>query len=179
MLDLTGPRCTPWWRQSGSSARLLDAGNARIDMRISRYIMFLAFGVMVSGCTNQPASTTSGSVATAAVSFDGHYEGSVQVTGVASGSDIRECAIDSRLSVQVTNDTFIYAQSHPNIVNTAPDLTARTTTATYNATISADGSIKGDSGNLNGNIEGRVSGTHMAGSINGLVCYYKFVADRV
>lgn len=149
-------------------------------MRISRYIMCLAFGVTVSGCTNQPASTTSGgSAAPAAVSFDGHYEGSVQVTGVASGSDIRECAIDPRLSVQVTNDTFIYAQSHPNLVNTAPDLTASTTTATYNATISADGSIKGDSGNLNGNIEGRMSGTRMVGLINGLVCYYTFTADRV
>ena len=56
-------------------------------MNISRGLFYLVFGTTVAGCTNQSASTAgAGSAPSPAVSFDGRYDGSIQVTGVASGS---------------------------------------------------------------------------------------------
>ncbi len=148
-------------------------------MKISRCLFYLVFGATVAGCTNQSASMAgAGSASTPAVSFDGRYVGSVQVSGAASGTDERECATSPQISLQVTNNRFTYLQPHPNLANTAPGVTAQNTAATYVATISADGLISGDSGDLGGTIQGRVSGTHMSGTINGLLCFYEFKADR-
>jgi hypothetical protein len=148
-------------------------------MNISRGLLYLVFGATIAGCTNQSASTTgAGSAPTPPVSFDGRYDGSIQITGVASGGSQQQCATAPQISLQVANNSFTYVQSHPNIANTAPGVTAQNTAATYSATISADGSISGDSGDLGGTIQGRVSGTHMSGTINGLLCFYDFKADR-
>ena len=143
--------------------------------------LVLAFGplLVVAACASPPASTTGAPSSPGSTSFDGRYEGSVEVTGVIAGGAPRQCAVDPRLSLQVTNNRFSYTQQHPNLLNSSPGLTAAATAPTYNATIASDGSISGDSGNFNGTINGKVAGTHMSGTITGLACYYRFTADRV
>ena len=134
----------------------------------------VALGTVLAGCST-PAPPPA---AAPLVSYDGHYEGAVRVSGVAAGGVPSECTTDPRFSVQVSNNAFVYAQPHPKAAGTSPDLTAQATTVVYNATISPEGSIAGSSDNLNGTISGTVSGTHMNGQINGLLCYYTFTAVR-
>ena len=147
-----------------------------IDMNLLRFIGLLGLVAVTGGCANQPASTSTGSATPA--NFDGRYTGSIQVSGAASGADPQQCATDPRLSVQVTNNAFSYVQSHPNAANTALGFTPEAVSATYTATIDPDGSVSGDSGDLNGVIVGRVSGTHMTGTISGLLCFYTFSVNR-
>jgi hypothetical protein len=135
--------------------------------------------IIVTVVASQPASVTRGQPSPGGVSFDGRYEGSIEVTGIVAGGAPRQCAVDPRLSLEVRNNAFSYTQQHPNLVNTAPGLTAEATAPTYNATIAPDGSIKGDSGSFSGTLDGTVTGTHMSGTITGFACYYKFSADRV
>ena len=140
----------------------------------------LVVSVLVGACAHQPASMA-GSVttATSAVSFDGNYHGSVALAGVASGIDRQMCAVDPHLSLLVTNNSFTYTQPHPNIAGTSPGITAQATTPIYTATIAPDGSFSGQSNGVEGGtIQGIVSGTHMSGTINGLLCGYKFSAER-
>jgi hypothetical protein len=108
-------------------------------------------------------------------SFDGRYQGSVQVTGVGSGGDRRWCETNRQLSLQVTNHSFTYIQPHPNAPQIA-SVDART--ATYTGTISSEGSITGTS-DVNGTIEGRLTGSHMTGTMGGYGCSYSFSADRL
>ena len=148
-------------------------------MSISRYSACLALGA-VWGCADR-VSAPEGPQAAAplsSVSFDGRYEGTVQVVGVASGVDPKTCATDPRLSLQVTNNSFIYAQPHPNAAGTSPSLTVEKTTATYTATIAPDGTITDSSPHVGTTIVGRVTGSHMSGSLKGLLCSYAFTADR-
>jgi hypothetical protein len=136
--------------------------------------------IAVTVIASQPGVTDSKpTAASAPVSFDGRYDGAVQVTGVVAGGNPRQCAVDTHLSLLVTANAFSYTQSHPGMANTAPGLNAAATTVTYSATIGPDGAIRGDSGTMGGAIEGVVSGTHMNGTINGLACYYSFTADRI
>jgi hypothetical protein len=147
-------------------------------MKISPRLFHLALGAAIAGCANQSASTAGSGASPPAASFDGRYDGAIQVTGVVSGGNIQECATAPQISLQVKNNQFTYVQSHPNLPNSAAGVTAQNTMATYNAIIAADGSIRGDSGNLGGTIQGQVSANHMTGTINGLLCYYNFNADR-
>src|SRR4051794_12259576 len=101
-------------------------------MNILRCLLCVVFGATIAGCTNQSTSTTGGgNVPNPLVSFDGRYDGSVQVTGVASGGALQECATAPQISLQVANNRFTYVQSHPNIANTALGVTAQNTAATY------------------------------------------------
>lgn len=134
----------------------------------------LAFGV--AGCATRPAPPSASATKT---SFDGRYEGSVQVAGAAVGVNIASCATDPHLTLQVVDNTFTYVQPHPDVAGTAPSLTPEATTATYSASIAADGSISGTSGRSNATIRGGISGTHMSGTIKGILCSYTFTADRV
>lgn len=142
-------------------------------------IAALVLGATLAACSNRPAPPAMTSSAPQSASFDGRYEGSVQVSGVASGGTLSNCETDRRLTLQVVGGTFTYVQRHPNIEHTGPSLTPEATTATYTATISADGSVRGDSGEDNGQLSGTVLGTHMKGRIDGVLCHYTFSADRV
>src|SRR5690349_20684027 len=70
-----------------------------------------------------------------ALSFDGTYKMSVQVTGAASGAQINWCDTTPTVVLQVTNNAFTYEQPHPNI----PAQGGGTTTPTYSASIGPDG----------------------------------------
>jgi hypothetical protein len=146
-----------------------------------RCLICLALGALIAGCSHQPAATAGiGQTAPNQVSFDGHYEGSVQVTGVATGVDRHQCATNPRLSLEVIHNTFSYIQSHPDVAGEAntPTYDPKAMAVTYSGTIAPNGLITGNSG-LGGSIQGTVSGTHMSGTINGLLCGYSFTADRV
>jgi hypothetical protein len=140
-------------------------------------VLCASLGFAAWGCSGPPASTAA--PPPQAVSYDGRYEGTIQVTGAAIGTSRQQCATDPRISFDVRNSKFVYSQSHPNFVGTAPDLTPQATTPVYNVTITQDGSLSGNSDVFVGTIAGRVTGSHMAGQINGELCYYSFEADRV
>jgi len=148
-------------------------------MKVFRTVAAVALGGMLFGCAGQPPSGAGAAPAPPAVSFDGMYRGTVQNTGAGSGIDPKLCAVDPALSLQVSQGAFTYVQPHPAVVGTAPALTAAATTATYSATIAADGTISGTGGDGGGTMTGRVTGGHMAGQINGVLCYYSFSADRI
>jgi hypothetical protein len=141
-------------------------------MNVARAAPFLALAAVVAGCTGQRnPPVTEGAQSNR--SYDGHYNGTVQVTGVLSGGDTRWCETDRQLSLQVSNNKFSYTQPHPNV----PVAMADRATVVYTASIAPDGAISGTS-STNGSIEGRVSGSHMAGTMEGPGCFYSFAADR-
>jgi hypothetical protein len=150
---------------------------------LARRVFARGFGYMAVGCAVCSCSSPLppvGQGATAApppVSYDGHYEGVVQVASAASSTDPRSCATEPHVSFVIRNNRFIYAQQHPKVAGTAPGLTASATTAVYNAAIAPDGTITGNSGD-GGTMVGQATGGHITGQINGLLCGYTFTADR-
>jgi hypothetical protein len=137
--------------------------------------------ILACGCSRPapPAGTAAVPAVSPAVSYDGHYEGKVAVSGISSGTDPKTCAVEPRLALDVRNNSFVYVQPHPRIAGTAPGLTVEKTTVTYNASIAPDGTISGNSVNYNSTMTGHVTGSHMAGQIGGVLCMYTFTADRV
>ena len=132
-------------------------------------LSFAAAAAILSGCgqatTTRPVATA---VAVPAVSWDGTYRGTIQITGVGSGVQRPWCQTDPQMVVQVTNNAFRYAMPHPN----APD----NPTPVYAATIGPDGIFKSQIGS--GTMSGRVDGTRITGAIDGSVCVYAFSMDR-
>lgn len=134
-----------------------------LQVKKTRIIAGLLLGAAVAGCSSSPAPPAATTAAPQPASFDGLYQGSVQVSGAAAGTNPQSCETDPRLALQVSGGSFTYVQSHPNLVNTAPSLTPQATTVTYTASIGPDGSIRGNSGSVGGTLQGTVSGTHMSG----------------
>jgi len=136
------------------------------DTRLDMLIALLAATTVV-GCT--PAqSPPSSAVAPSAVSWDGTYRGSVQITGIGSGTLRSWCETDPQIVFQVSHNAFSYAQPHPNAPNNP--------TPVYAATIAPDGTF--NTTLASGTMRGRVTGTHMSGEIDGSVCVYSFALDR-
>jgi hypothetical protein len=108
-----------------------------------------------------------------ALSFDGTYKLSVQVTGIASGGQISWCDTTPAVALQVTNNAFTYEQPHPNV----PAQGGGSTTTIYSVSIAPDGTIRGTSSN-GGVLRGQVTGNRMSGSISGIGCYYNFTAEK-
>jgi hypothetical protein len=145
----------------------------------ARAVFCLAVGISMPGCSG-PVSQAQHAAAspTAAVSFDGRYEGTLRMTGASLGMSRSNCATSARISIEVRNGRFSLATPHPEAVASTPSLTDRATPV-YDATIRPDGIIAGISDQTNATMQGRVSGTRMSGQIYGLLCYYEFAADRV
>jgi hypothetical protein len=134
----------------------------------------LVLGATLWGCAPRPVLPDLGPTP----SYDGHYIGSVQVSGAASGINASECATNPGVTFDVKNNAFAYTQPHPSVAGTAPALTVAATTTTYNAEIDPDGTIRGESGDVGGTISGKVAGRSISGQINGVLCYYSFSATR-
>jgi hypothetical protein len=123
----------------------------------------------ITGCSPPPPAVPGRSTAPpAAISWDGAYRGTIQITGLGSGIQREWCETDPRMTVQVTGNKFGYAMPHPN--------TPGNPTMVYSAAIAPDGSFRSDIGT--GVMSGRVTGTHMSGLIDGSACVYSFTADR-
>ena len=142
--------------------------------RVARAAMCLALAASAFGC----ASPGPAPVIPPSVSYDGHYVGTIQLTGAASGIQPSDCSTPTDLSFDVKNNGFSYAQGHPRVAGTAPDLTQQSTTTVYNARVAPDGSISGTSADFGGTIAGRIDSTgKVTGQINGTLCYYSFAAS--
>jgi hypothetical protein len=125
--------------------------------------------VAIAGCSPPPPSAASGATAPQpAVSWDGAYRGTVQITGLGSGIQRQWCETDPQMVVQVTDNKFGYAMPHPN--------TPGNPTMVYSAAIGPDGSFRSEIGA--GVMTGRVTGVHMTGLIDGSACVYSFAMDR-
>jgi hypothetical protein len=123
----------------------------------------------IAGCNVPPQPVSSGSTAPPpAVSWDGAYRGTVQITGLGSGIQRQWCETDPQMAVQVAGNKFDYAMPHPN--------TPGTPNMVYSAAIAPDGSFRSDIGT--GVMTGRVAGNHMSGLIDGSACVYSFTMDR-
>jgi hypothetical protein len=125
--------------------------------------------IAIAGCSSPPPSASSGpTVPPAAVSWDGAYQGGVQITGLGSGIQREWCETDPQMTVQVAGNKFTYTMPHPN--------TPGEPTMVYAASIAPDGSFRSDIGT--GVMIGRVAGSRMTGLIDGSACVYSFSMDR-
>jgi hypothetical protein len=125
--------------------------------------------VALAGC-NSPPKVQPGSAAAPApaVSWDGTYRGTVQITGLGSGMQRSWCETDPQIVIQVSGNSFTYAMPHPN----APD----NPTPIYSATIAPNGTFNTQI--ASGMMSGRVADSRMSGTISGAACVYAFSADR-
>jgi hypothetical protein len=123
----------------------------------------------IAGCSSPPPSVSSGPTAPPAlVSWDGAYQGAVQITGLGSGIQREWCETDPQMRVQVAGNKFTYTMPHPN--------TPGEPTMVYSASIAPDGSFRSDIGT--GVMIGRVTGSRITGLIDGSACVYSFSMDR-
>lgn len=129
----------------------------------------LALATIVCACsTAQPPPAPP---AQPAVSYDGHYVGTIR--SVVSVQNQTWCETSHSLAISVTGNAFSYTLSHPNLPHEPfynPNFAIR---------IAPDGSFNGPGGDLAiATMTGRIAGTHMTGQIDGTDCSYEFAADR-
>src|SRR3712207_2398794 len=134
--------------------------------------------MLMAGCAGPAPPGRPAAFPSAAVSFDGRYEGTMRVTGASVGMDHRDCATPPRISIEVKNNRFSLATPHPQVAASTPSLADRAAPV-YDAAIRPDGTVVGISHQTNTALQGVVSGTRMSGQVYGLLCYYEFTADRV
>jgi hypothetical protein len=144
---------------------------------IAHTALCLAVGALLAGCVDTAPQAQPAAPAGAAPSYDGRYEGRLDVTGASVGMDRRACEADPRFVVEVRGNRFSIVQPHPRFATDSPEL-RDSTTVVYDATIQPGGRIVGMSNRTNALMEGSVVGARMSGEIYGLLCYYAFVADR-
>ena len=109
--------------------------------------------------------------------FDGTYAGTIHTAGASVSMQRENCETPPRFTIQVIGGRFTVKLLHPKAANT-PGLSAASA-LTYTASIFQDGSISGVNIETNTTMHGRVSAGRMTGEVNGLLCFYDFVADRV
>jgi hypothetical protein len=144
---------------------------------IGHAVLCLAVEALLAGCVSAAPQAQPAAPSGAAPSYDGRYEGRLDVTGAGVGMDRRACEADPRFVVEVRGNRFSIVQPHPSFATGSPEL-RDSTTVVYDATIQPDGRIVGISNRTNAMMDGTVVGARMNGEIYGLLCYYAFVADR-
>jgi hypothetical protein len=125
----------------------------------------LATGLALIGCAAPPPPPPAAPV----VSYDGTYTGTLTLTGVGAGVPREGCATSPRLTLQV--------KAHPTANVTAPGMPTVSATTTYTVAVAQNGTFSGQS-EVSGTMTGAIAGTHMTGSVEGIVCVYSFTADR-
>ena len=136
-------------------------------------LMGLAAALVVAGCAAPPPPQAAAPQVT--TEFDGRYTATVQAVGGSVGLNVRDCAAPG-FSFEAVNGSFRFSMPHPHVATATPSL-RESATPVYEATIAPDGAVRGMS-NQNSMMQGRVEGARMTGQINGLLCYYDFVAVR-
>jgi len=134
-------------------------------IRVSVLVGAVALAEWASGPKTQPGGAATSAPA---VSWDGTYRGTIQITGLGSSVQRNWCETDPQMVVQVTGNSFTYAMPHPNV----PD----DPTPVYSTTIAPNGVFRSEIGS--GVISDQVVGSHMFGIIDGSACVYAFSADR-
>jgi hypothetical protein len=112
---------------------------------------------------------------TALVSFDGTYQGTIQLTAsAAKGSNRSWCDTPPEITLVVQNGAFAYTLAHPNV----PQGNGFSTSPTFIVNVAADGSFDSTSPNGQAQITGRITGQQLSGQISGTACGYAFTARR-
>ena len=132
-------------------------------------LRMLGLATIVCGCGNaQPPPPLP---AQPAVSYDGHYVGTIR--SAVSVQNQTWCETPPALTVVVSGNAFSYTLPHPNLPHEPfynPNFAIR---------IAPDGSFNGPGGDLAiATMTGRITGTHMTGQIDGTDCSFEFAADR-
>src|SRR4051812_26038266 len=110
-----------------------------------------------------------------AITFDGDYQGTIQLTSTSDMGFPRSwCDTPRNITLSPRNGNFQYVLAHPNV----PKDSNYSLSPAFAVTIASDGSFKATSQNGDAQMLGRVIGSHMAGEINGSACGYEFAADR-
>ncbi len=127
--------------------------------------MGVVLAAMLGACGAPPAPVE----ALPTVSYDGHYQGQVAITGVASGADKSWCDTAKTISVDVVDNAFVFSQVHPNVVQEGP--------ISYEVAVARDGTFRGES-DVTGIMSGKIDGTTMTGVVDGIGCAYSVNATR-
>ena len=133
--------------------------------------LLLAFaGTGAVGCAvaPKPPPTQAVTQQAPAVSWDGTYRGSVQITALGSSIQRSWCETDPQMTVQVVGNAFSYAMPHPNSPGNP--------TPVYSGSIGQDGRFIAQRGS--GTMAGTIVGDRMEGGIDGSVCVYSFSLTR-
>src|SRR5829696_6866907 len=121
----------------------------------------VAASAAMPGCSaHAPRSGGAAPAVASTTSYDGRYEGTIRVTGVAGSMDPRKCATEPRMVLDVRDSTFQYALPHPHAAASSPEL-AKRTTPTYTGRIAPSGAISGFSNDTNTTMIGQVRGSRM------------------
>jgi hypothetical protein len=129
----------------------------------------------LSGCVTSGPPPAPPPPATAPVSFDGNYQGSIKVTSSGiSGGQTSWCDTPPALSLSLQKGTFSYVLLHPNV----PKDSNYSLSPTFTVVLAPDGSFNAMSQNGGAQMVGRITGSHLAGQINGTACGYALAADK-
>nr|WP_294501054.1 hypothetical protein [uncultured Rhodopila sp.] len=111
-----------------------------------------------------------------AVSFDGTYQGTIQVTvSAVAGANSNWCDTPPAITLVVQNNAFAYVLSHPNV----PPGSGFSSSPSFTASIGPDGSFDAYTQNNTAEMTGSVSGSQISGKISGVGCGYAFSARKV
>ena len=144
--------------------RSVEVGKA-MGRRLRTVIQIAILCQLLSACAREPPPLP----LLPTNAFDGRYVGTVSISSTTAAVPRDYCSTDSRLVLQVRNNTFSYQMPHPNVPGNP--------TPSYTGFIYPDGRLQGQSG-VTGIMSGRVTGPHMEGVIQGSGCDYAFTADR-
>lgn len=134
----------------------------------TQLLTLVALTVACACSSPQPAAPPPPPAAPA-VSFDGHYTGSIRVTK----SHSNWCDTSPAVSLSVQGNAFTWTLVRPNLPQ------AELYNPTFQVSIGPDGSfsVEGGNGELT-SLTGLIAATHMAGQIEGKYCGYAFSAER-
>ena len=116
------------------------SGRSRV-LAIGHAMLCVMVGIPVAGCVS-PAPRAQPAALAPAPSYDGLYEGRVEVTGASVGMNRHDCETDPHFVAEVRGNRFSIVQPHPRVATATPTLRDSTTVA-YEAAIEPDGTIVG------------------------------------
>lgn len=148
--------------------------------RGSRRVATLAVlaAMAAAGCAEEaPPSGAARQAAAPGQGFDGRYAGMLESTGAAGFGRPHDCDPPRRLLVEVRGGRFSLETPARNPITAAPGRTEGGVPV-YEAVIAADGSIEGRSPETNGTLTGRAEAGRIGGEVFGLLCTYRFSAER-
>ena len=145
----------------------------RPALRRSQWVLSVIWlPLLLCACTKPEPAPASLAAPIQAVSYDGRYVGTINITQGVQNQDW--CFTPPSFSVTVSGNAFSFTLRHPKM----PD--APLYNPTFNMKIGADGSFGGPGGEQAiAMMKGLVSGTQMTGQISGTLCEFSFSADRV
>ena len=144
-------------------------------MRAGIAFATVVLAAAVSGCAPSAPPAVPPPPASPAVSFDGTYRGTIQLTASAvKGANSNWCDTPPAITLVVQNNAFAYVLYHPNV----PAGSGFSSSPSFTVNIGPDGSFDAFSPNNQAEMTGGVSGSQISGKISGTGCGYAFSAQK-